>query len=770
MSNEKITIEVDGEQLNAEPGQMLIEVTDAAGITVPRFCYHKHLSVAANCRMCLVEVEKAPKPLPACATPCMDGMKVYTKSPTARAAQKGTMEFLLINHPLDCPICDQGGECELQDVAMGYGGDVSRYSERKRVVRDENLGPLIATDMTRCIHCTRCVRFGGEVAGLREMGATGRGEHMKIGVFIEQSVASELSGNIIDLCPVGALTSKPFRYHARSWELTQRDSIAPHDGVGSNLHLHIRRDEVMRAVPKENDDCNQTWISDRDRFSYSGIGSEDRIKRPMVRENSVLREADWDEALQIAAKSLRSVPASQVGVLISPNSTLEEMYLSSKLARGIGSENIDFRLRQVDFRGDNANPKRPWLGQRFSEIASNDITFLIGSWLRKDQPLLNHRVRQSYQSGGSVMALNPIAYDFNYELDMETVCSPTEMVGHLAGIADALGIDISGLPVIKKEDYVYAAEKLKEAKTGHFILGTAALMHPDFAVLRGLVSEISKITNLTWGTVGFGANDTGAWMVDAYPYGNDGKNSQQMLDGSCEALLLLGVEPEADTADPMKTFKALSDANVIALTSYMTPYLEKTADVILPMGTFAETSGTFVNLQGDIQSFHGAVSPLGESRPGWKILRVLGNLTDLDGFDYIDSVEVRDDAVKENSRQLHDNSLGSSDQIETSWKNSGISRIGGVPMYATDAIVRRSPALQRTPDTWSDKARINNQMAEGLSVQDGDSVRITQGDGVAKVKIKIDNGVPDDCVWLPAALSTSRHLGCSFGEVRVEKG
>ncbi len=769
MSKEKITIEVDGEQLEAEQGQMLIEVTDAAGITVPRFCYHKHLSVAANCRMCLVEVEKAPKPLPACATPCMDGMKVFTKSPTARAAQKGTMEFLLINHPLDCPICDQGGECELQDVAMGYGGDVSRFSERKRVVRDENLGSLIATDMTRCIHCTRCVRFGGEVAGLREMGATGRGEHMKIGVFIEQSVSSELSGNIIDLCPVGALTSKPFRYHARSWELTQRDSIAPHDGVGSNLHLHIRRDEVMRAVPKENDECNQTWISDRDRFSYSGISSEDRIKRPLLRENGSLREADWDEALEVAAKALKSTPATQLGTLISPNSTLEEMYLAKKLVKGLGSENIDFRLRQVDFRGDPANPKLPWLGQRFSEIAKNDMTFLIGSWLRKDQPLLNHRVRQSYQAGGTVMAINPIAYDFNYELDLETVCSPADMVSQLAGIAHELGISTNGLPKILTQENVNAAEKLKNSKRGNIILGTAALMHPDFAVLRELVSKISSITNLTWGTVGFGANDTGAWMANVFP-GKEGLNSQQMQEGSCEALLLLGVEPEADTADPMKTFKALSDSTTVAITSYMTPYLEKTADVILPMGTFAETSGTFVNLQGDIQSFHGAVSPLGDARPGWKILRVLGNLTDLDGFDYLDSAEVCQDALKDNDKQVPNNTLGETEKIDISWEHTGIARIGGVPMYASDAIVRRSPALQRTPDTWSDNARINDQMAEGLSVQDGDSVRITQGEGVANVKIKIDNGVPDDCVWLPAAISTSRNLGCSFGEVRVEKG
>jgi len=766
MSDEMITIEVDGQQLEAKPGQMLIEVTDAAGITVPRFCYHKHLSIAANCRMCLVEVENAPKPLPACATPCNDGMKVFTKSPAARAAQKGTMEFLLINHPLDCPICDQGGECELQDVAMGYGGDVSHFSERKRVVKDENLGALIATDMTRCIHCTRCVRFGGEVAGLRELGATGRGEHMRIGVFIEHSVTSELSGNVIDLCPVGALTSKPFRYHARAWELTQRDSIAPHDGVGSNIHLHIRREQVMRAVPKENEDCNQTWISDRDRFSYSGIYSEDRLQRPMVRENGSLREVGWDEALQIAAKALRDTPASRLGTLVSPNATLEEMYLAGKLLRGLGSNNIDHRLRQSDFRGDAANPSLPWLGQRFADISNNDATLLVGSWLRKDQPLLNHRVRQSYLEGGAVLAINPVAYDFNYELDVDVVCSPAEMVAELAGVAAALGASAEGVSVEVDKAHQTAADTLKNAEQGSIILGTAAMMHPDFSVLRKLAANIADAAGLSWGTVGFGANDAGAWVAGA---AGEGANAQAMLSGECDTLLLLGVEPEADTADPTQTIKALSDARVVALSSYLTPALQETADVILPIGTFAETSGTFVNLQGDAQSFTGAVSPLGESRPAWKVLRVLGNLADVDGFEYLDSNEVRDDALQIAGGIKPDNTLGDGASTSASLKAGGTQRIGGVPMYASDAIVRRSGALQHTPDAWSNGARINNSMAAGLSLGEGDSIRLTQGENSAEMTVTIDDGVPDNCVWLPAALPASVGLGCSFGEISVEK-
>jgi len=769
MSDETITIEVDGQQLKAKPGQMLIEVTDEAGVTVPRFCYHKHLSVAANCRMCLVEVEKAPKPLPACATPCMDGMKVYTKSPAARAAQKGTMEFLLINHPLDCPICDQGGECELQDVAMGYGGDVSRYSERKRVVRDENLGALIATDMTRCIHCTRCVRFGGEVAGLREMGATGRGEHMRIGVFIEHSVTSELSGNIIDLCPVGALTSKPFRYQARAWELTQRDGIAAHDGVGSNLHLHVRRDQVMRAVPKENEACNQTWISDRDRFSYSGIYGEDRLRRPMVREGAALREADWDEALEAAAKILKDTPATRLGALVSPNATLEEMFLAGELVRGLGSNNIDHRLRQADFRGDSANPKLPWLGQRFADIANNDATLLVGSWLRKDQPLLNHRVRQSYLQGGAVLAINPVAYDFNYELDVDVVCNPAEMVGELAGIAAALGASTEGVTVEADQAQQAAADTLKAARQGSIMLGTAAMMHPDFALLRKLAANIAEATGLSWGAVGFGANDSGAWMAGAVPRGDEGANAQAMQSGACDGLLLLGVEPEADTADPAQTAKALGDARVVALSSYLSPALQASADVVLPIGTFAETSGTFVNLQADVQSFTGVVPPLGESRPAWKVLRVLGNLADLDGFDYLDSTEVRDAAMAACADAKPDNTLGAGESLAANWAVSGTARIGGVPMYASDAIVRRSEALKHTPDAWANGARINNQMAKGLSLGEGDSVRISQGEGSAEITVTIDDGVPDNCVWLPAALPAGSGLGCSFGEISVEK-
>jgi len=776
MSDEQtITIEVDGQSLPAKNGQMLIEVTDEAGITVPRFCYHKHLSIAANCRMCLVEVERAPKPLPACATPCMDGMKVFTKSPLARAAQKGTMEFLLINHPLDCPICDQGGECELQDVAMGYGGDVSQFSEGKRVVKDHDIGTLIATEMTRCIHCTRCVRFGGEVAGMREMGATGRSEHMHIGLFVEGSIESELSGNIIDLCPVGALTAKPSRYTARAWELVQRDSIAPHDGVGSNIHIHVRRDEVMRVVPKENDDCNQTWISDRDRFSYSGIRSADRLSKPMIRENGVLREADWEEALQVAAKAIKDTAVDRLGVLASPNLTLEELYLASKLVTGLGGSNIDHRLRQSDFRADSADPALPWLGQRFADIENNDATLLVGSWLRKDQPLLNHRVRQSVMTGGVALAINPIDYDFNYEFEVDVVCTPSEMVAELAGVASALGASTEGVTVEVDKAHQTAANLLKDAEQGAVILGTAALMHPDYALLRKLTANIAEAANINWGSVGFGANDTGAWMAGAVPHRiaggaeASGQNAEAMQTGNCDALVLLGAEPEGDFADPMQTIKALSDARVIAISGYRSPALDAHADVILPMAVFSETSGTFVNLQGDAQSFTGATSPVGEARPAWKILRVLGNLLDVDGFDFLDSNEVRDEVLSLCTELKPDNTLKAANDLTASLSDSGLQRVGGVPMYSSDAVSRRSTALQHTPDAWRAAVRVNAELADKLKLVQDDSVRISQGEGSAELKVSIDDCVPDNCVWLPSAVPETSGLGSSFGEISVEK-
>ncbi|MDJ0738841.1 MAG: NADH-quinone oxidoreductase subunit NuoG [Gammaproteobacteria bacterium] len=777
--DQTITIEVDGKSLEAMPGQMLIEVTDAAGISVPRFCYHKHLSVAANCRMCLVEVEKAPKPLPACATPVVGGMKVFTRSPLAREAQKGTMEFLLINHPLDCPICDQGGECELQDVAMGYGADVSRYSERKRVVRDEDIGALIATEMTRCIHCTRCVRFGGEIAGLRELGATGRGEHMRIGVYLEHSVASELSGNVIDLCPVGALTAKPSRFTSRAWELTEHDTVAAHDGVGSNLHVHVRRNQVMRVVPRENEAFNQTWISDRDRFSYQGLYAPDRLQRPMLRDGGKLKEVDWQQALQAAAKLLKAQAGDQIGALVSPSATLEEFYLMARLVRGLGSDNIDHRLRQSDFSGTAADPALPWLGQPIASLAGNDATLLVGAWLRKDQPMLNHRVRQSHREGGQVMAINPVAYDYNFDLDVDIVCTPSAMAAELAGVAAALGVDTHGVPVDADQAHQAIADALKAAGQGSVLLGTAAMMHPDFALLRALAVGIADAAGVSAGVVGFGSNDCGAWMAGAVPHRvaggaavtAPGLDAQAMLTEPRALYVTLGIEPDADTADPARTSAALREAQLIALSSHRSPWLEEHADILLPVAAFAETSGTFVNIEGVAQSFSGAAQAPGETRPAWKVLRVLGNLVDIDGFDYADSRAVRDEVVAACADLRPDNRLAAArvaarprSAADGQWQ-----RIGGVSIYGVDALTRRAHALQSTPDAWGASLRINADAASALGVNGNATVRVSQAGGSAEFAAVIDDSVPDGCVWLPAAVPGAEALGPAFGPVAVEK-
>ncbi len=760
-----ITIEVDGKKLEATPGQMLIEVTDAAGITVPRFCYHKKLSVAANCRMCLVEVENAPKPLPACATPVADGMKAWTCSPLARQAQKGTMEFLLINHPLDCPICDQGGECELQDVAMGFGGGLSRFVEGKRAVKSEDIGPLIATDMTRCIHCTRCVRFGDEIAGVREMGATGRGEHMKIGVYVEHAVASELSGNIIDLCPVGALTSKPFRYQARAWELTTHDSIAAHDGVGSNIHVHVRNHQVMRVVPKDNEAVNETWLSDRDRFSYQALYSEDRLEKPLMRKNGGLAPVEWQEALLEAATVLKGADADRLGALASPSATLEELHLLRRLLAGLGSNNMDTRLGQGDFR--SADPAVPWLGQKFAEVENNQAVLLIGSWLRKDQPLLNHRVRKAALAGGKVMAINPLDYDFNFTLDSKVVCAPSAMAQALAGVAAALGADTCGLPAEAVSQQKAMAANLKNAEQGLVLLGSVAQSHPDFCLLRRLAANIAEAAGVSLGFVGDGANSTGAAMLAARA--ETGLSVEGMLEQGLDACLLLNVEPEYDSAHPQAMNALLGKAKVVALVTHLSPWLEAQADIVLPIAAFLETAGSLVNIQGDIQSFNGTARPVGEARPAWKVLRVLGNLADIEGFDYESVTDVLDEVMKVLTDVHPDNQMPQADAPEARLADSDLQRIGGTPLYHTDMLVRRAQALQHTPDAWKACLLVNPELAQALGLEDGDSVVLRQDSGELTLPLGVDERVPGNCVWMPTGVPGSELLGKGFGAVSLEK-
>ena len=785
-------IEIDGQKLQAADGSMVIEAADAAGIYIPRFCYHKKLSVAANCRMCLVDVEKVGKPAPACATPVTEGMRIFTRSQKTRDAQRGVMEFLLINHPLDCPICDQGGECDLQDLAVGYGKDISRFAENKRIVKDKNLGPLIATDMTRCIHCTRCVRFGQEIAGMMELGATGRGEHMQIGTYVESAVSSELSGNMIDLCPVGALTSKPFRYTARPWELIDRPSISPHDCVGTNLTVQVRRGQVMRVLPRENEDINEVWLSDRDRFSYTALNSEDRLTAPMIREHGAWREVDWHTALEFAAANLRKIKdshgADQIGALAVPTATVEEFFLLQKLMRGLGSHNVDHRLRGQDFSDDERAPLAPGLGQRIRDLQDLDAALLIGSNIRKEQPLLAHRLRQAFLDGARIMAVNPIDYELSFELAAKHIAAPAHMLQALAQIAKDLAARAGkSLPdavknIAQGQGSVAAqaiAAQLSAEGNKAVLLGEFAMTAPDSAPLRAVAEFIAELSGAKLGYLPR-ANSVGAWLAGCVPHrgANNGPvsagglNAQAMIAAPRKAYLLLNVEPELDCADGRAARTAMEQADfVVALSSFKDA--AEYAQVMLPVAPFSETSGTFVNCEGVWQSFEGAVLPLKQARPAWKVLRVLANLLSLPGFDYTDSrevlAEVKQDPLappRAKHWQLNAAAKGSAagDSAATA---SQLLRLSEVPIYAGDNLVRRAPPLQATPDSVKPSARMNAAQAAKLGLDAAPSVRVA-GAGEAVLDMAIDPRVPDGCVLIAAGYRETAMLG-GDGPVRVIK-
>ncbi|HIF50308.1 MAG TPA: NADH-quinone oxidoreductase subunit G [Thiotrichaceae bacterium] len=794
MPDEKITIEVDGQTLTANKGQMLIEVTDANDIYVPRFCYHNKLTIAANCRMCLVEVEKAPKSLPACATPVMEGMKVKTRSKAAIDAQKSVMEFLLINHPLDCPICDQGGECELQDLAMGYGEGVSRYQEKKRVVKDKNIGPLIHTDLTRCIHCTRCVRFGEEIAGLREMGATGRGENMQIGTYIEKSVSSEMSGNIIDLCPVGALTSKPFRYSARTWELVQKDAIAAHDSVGSNIHIHVKGNEVKRVVPAHNEDINEVWLSDRDRFSYEAIYSDERLQTPMIKEAGSWHEVDWETALDVVKNNLQALVADnnlkQLGAIASPSSTLEELYLLQKLIRAIGSNNIDSRLKQSDFSDQDVVASFPYLGQSISEFDTLQSALLIGSNVRKDQPIINHRLRKAVIHGASVMVLNPVDYDFNYPIAEKSIVSPGMMPMELASILKVLveeteeifeqGVKQSIDKAVVNDSHRRIANNLLDEDNAIVLLGNLATAHPQFSLLRSLAGLIAKFSESKLGYLSENANSSGAWLAGAIPHrlagGNPGSkagmNTQQMLQAKLKAYVLMGVEPELDCWDSRLAQDAMKDAKfVVSLTAYRSEKMNEYADVLLPISVFTETSGTYINNEGASQSFAGVVSPLAEARPAWKVLRVLGNCFELDGFNYQSSSDVLDEAMQAIGDIKTDNmdKWQTPSTLKTHSKSKKLQRITETPMNMIDAICRRAVSLQQTKDISDGAIHINSALANKKKLTNDDQAKVEQGENSVTLKVIVDDRIADDCVLIQSAHPDQIELGAAFSDIRIEK-
>ena len=767
-------------------GQMLIEVTDRAGNYVPRFCYHNKLTVAANCRMCLVEVEKAPKPLPACATPVLDGMKVHTKSELALDAQKSVMEFLLINHPLDCPICDQGGECELQDLAMGYGRDVSRYQEKKRVVKEKNIGPLVQTDMTRCIHCTRCVRFGEEIAGLRELGATGRSEFMEIGTYVEKSMTSELSGNVIDLCPVGALTSKPFRYTARTWEMTQHSGIAAHDPLGSNLHFHVKGDRVKRVVPAENEEINEVWLSDRDRFSYEGLNSIERLTVPMIRDKQGWQEVEWNTAINHIANRLRAVideqGAEKVGALVSPSATSEECYLVQKFIRGLGSNNIDHRLRQTDFSDQETAPAYPGLGMPLAEVEQLDAVLIIGGYPRKDQPIFNHRLRKAVLAGSKVMVINPVDFSFNFDVAHKCVESPANLVHELAAVLKVIvnktGKDtaLTGLlaAVRPKSHHRNIAEVLIKANRTAVFIGSLSISHQRLSLLRYLSGTLAQKVSGLFGYLENGANSAGAWLAGAVPHRSPGmgkaviggQHANAMLTQGMAAYLLLDVEPELDCFDGNLGRQAIAEAScVVAVSGYKTAV--DYADVLLPMAMYAENAGSYLNMEGRLQSFNAVVPPPGKARPAWQIICSLAEKFEIPDISYRGLEAIRSE-LADITQNLRADNMGAWQTPETIEVNGGgLQRIGYVPMNSVDSLVRHAPALQQTVDIADGFAHINRKTANRLGVARQESVRVTSQAGVMQLPLLIDDTVADNCVLIHGGHADNGRLGPLSGPVSV---
>jgi NADH-quinone oxidoreductase subunit G len=792
-----LNVEIDGKSVEVEHGSTIIDAADKIGVEIPRFCYHKKLSVAANCRMCLVQVEKFNKPLPACATPVAEGMKIFTRSKAAIEAQKSVMEFLLINHPLDCPICDQGGECDLQDIAVAYGASGSRYTEEKRVVFNKNIGPLVSTDMTRCIQCTRCVRFLKEVGGMQELGMVGRGEHAEITAYVDKSVNSELSGNIIDLCPVGALTSKPFRYSARSWELVRRPSIAPHDGLGSHVEVHVKDHKVMRVLPREKESINECWLSDRDRFSYEGLNSPDRLKVPMIKHNGAWVETDWKTALEFSAGQIKDITnqygADALGVLVSPNSTMEEGYLVKKLATGLGCDNIDYRLRQTDFRMDGKRLGTPWMGCNIQEIESLDRILLIGSNLRNEHPLLAQRFRKAVNNGAELSIVSPLDNNPLMDVAHKVIVRPNDMVHVLGQILKAMsGLQRLSLCLppslskllddIKVRPNTQAIARsmaglgdtvdLISPKVGIFI-GNMALSDPRFTEMYSMAEAIGGISGAKGGILPAAANSTGMHLLHVMPTGH-GLNARAMIESPRKAYLIVNVEPELDCQHAALAKAAMEKAEcVVALTMFKSQALEH-ADVLLPIAPFTETSGTFMSMEGRVQSFSAVTKPLGESRPAWKVLRVLANTLGLQGFDYETSEQVKSAAFGGEKpsdvvwRSLNNN-LKELVEIQVNVKEDGLQRIGEVPQYESDPIVRRSPPLQKTKYNIKPMARMCAKEMEVLGLVEGEQVLAKQDNGSAILTVKLDNHVAMGCVRVAASHKDTIGLGDLMGNITIEK-
>ena len=743
-----VNIEVDGKPTQIRKGAMIIEAADAMGVTIPRFCYHRKLPIAANCRMCMVEVEMGgrpvPKGLPACATPVSEGMKVQTRSKLALQYQRDVMEFLLINHPLDCPVCDQGGECELQDLSLGFGRSVSRFTERKRAVADENIGPLVATEMTRCIHCTRCVRFTSEIAGSYELGGMGRTEDLLIGTYIGRTVETELSGNIIDVCPVGALTNKPFQFKARPWELIAKASIGYHDALGSNLWLHVRRGEVLRTVPRDNEAVNECWLSDRDRYSHQGMYADDRISAPEIKRNGQWQVVGWEEALEFAGEALKKVPGSELGILLHPATSNEEGDLLMRLARGLGSAHIDHRLRQLDF-ADNA-VAHPF-GLPLAEVEQIQTALLVGSNVRHEMPLLNHRVHQATKQGARVYVVNPAHFDFNYTLAGEEIVAPSAMVDAMLALARAAVAAGASAPAVLADAIGSAKsddgdnDTIAALKSGKsvVIVGDAAVTHPQASWLRAIARFIADATGAGYDELPAGANAVGLAQLGVVP-GNGGLDAQAMLAQPRKSYVLYGVEPPHDFADGAAALKALRGAEqVVAFSAYASAALREVANVILPIALLPEMEATLVNVDGLAQGVVAGAKASGQTRPGWKVLRALGGALQLAGFEFDDLAGLREGiagrAVTERSGLALRTSV------------AGLSRLATWPIYRMDAVLRRATALNAHPLNRAPAVRINADEAERLGLAAGSAVRIDE----SPLSVVIDAAVPDGAVWIEAA-------------------
>jgi NADH-quinone oxidoreductase subunit G len=776
-----LNLEIDGRKVQVAPGSTVMDAANALDIYVPHFCYHKKLSIAANCRMCLVQVEKAPKPLPACATPATEGMKVFTQSEQAKKAQHGVMEFLLINHPLDCPICDQGGECQLQDLAVGYGGSASRYTEPKRVVFHKNLGPLVAAEeMARCIQCTRCVRFGQEIAGVMELGMIGRSEHAEIVSFVGKTVDSELSGNMIDVCPVGALTSKPFRYAARTWELARRRSVSPHDSLGSNLIMQVKGDRVMRVVPFENPAVNECWLSDKDRFSYEALASDERLTAPMIKEGGEWMTVDWPTALDFVAHHLTAIVESHggsaLGTLVSPHATLEEMALAARLTRALGSDNIDFRLRQTDFRGDGMADGIPWLGMPIADLDTLQRVLVIGSFLRKDHPLAAQRLRHAARKGAEISVLHSVADDSRITLAHSSIAAPSMLPFALAEIvvaaARAAGKAVPvALDTIEPTAAATAiAASLATGERKAILLGNFAEQHAEASQLFALAQALADIVGATLGCLTEGANSVGGYLVGARPNAaaDAGLDARAMIAEARTAYILVGVEPEFDCAHPLAARAALDKSEFTVVMSpfrYGSPY----ADALLPVSAFTETAGTFVNCEGRAQSFNGVVKPLAETRPAWKVLRVLGSMLGLPGFDFESIEDVRTwlPAVADIPARLSNRTRVAI--VKPAAASSGLERVADVPIHFADPLARRAPSLQQTADARPPKARMNALTLAQLGAAEGVQVKVTQGRGEAVLTTEIDAAVPAGVVRIAAAHASTCALDGLSGPIVVER-